>query len=239
MSSIVFTLLFKGFYFLLFLVLIIIYCSITPVFQSTSPCRLDTVVIYTLIGIVGTFVFASIFLIVLSIILRVPDVYGIRVEIIADCICLFTYIVSYAISLAVGLGIPANLVNTIGTSLYGISNIIITGTIPALRTFHKVEAADMDDLETWLQDDKLRTAFKQYCIKELAIENILFIEKCTEYKKLETRTENDVQTIVAQFLTSYSVNEINVNSRAISHVVRWQTGVHIFNNIGEQQELCT
>lgn len=234
LSSIIFTLLFKGFYVLLFLALAVIYCALTPIFKSASPCRLDALIIGIILGIVLLFVVTSLALVVISIIVRVPDVYLIRVEIVCDCICFLIYLAVSVVMLIIGFSQASNIVAGIGPAVYVMFNIVITAIIPALRTFKKYEEPDIHTLDTWLHNDSLRALFKvcartqvtpthqTYCKQELAIENIIFYEKCIEYKHLPVKSVQAVDAIISQFLTPNSVMEINVNSKSIANIVRKQ-----------------
>lgn len=155
--------LFKGFYFFLFLILIIIYCAVNPIFQSASPCRLDIPVIGAILGIIASFIVTSLLLVVLSIIMKVPDLYMIRVEVILDSLAFVLFIAVYGILLAIGNPVPTNIALSIGAALYIMFNMIITGLVPALRTFKRYEELDVHLLDTWLNDDRLRGLFKNYC----------------------------------------------------------------------------
>eukprot|EP01080_Neovahlkampfia_damariscottae_P001677 gene1677-446_t len=75
-------------------------------------------------------------------------------------------------------------------------------------------------LQEILSSDDLLTKFRKYCMKQRCIENLLFIERVGEFKKMTKETEKyqKIQKIIEEFMRMESIFELNVNQAQFKEV---------------------
>eukprot|EP01080_Neovahlkampfia_damariscottae_P005385 gene5385-9192_t len=71
-----------------------------------------------------------------------------------------------------------------------------------------------------LENEELKSAFRCFCMKELSVENFIFLEKCNEYKATskENSRREKADKIIEEFMTEDSLFELNINQAQIQEV---------------------
>lgn len=160
LSSLFFTLLFKGMFVIVFAVISVVAIFLNPyIFSTASPCRIDTYLSYTIIGVLVAFAVLSILLLIGSVICKVRDVFLIRMEIILDSVAFIICAVINS-SFVPSPVTTGNLTNIIASTVYMICNVFLSGIIPTIRSFASSDEEDVYALTTWLDDDEKRAIFK-------------------------------------------------------------------------------
>lgn len=198
------------------------------IFEKPDGCFLAPIAVAVTFTLCIIFSMAAMLFFGISLVLRMNDPFGIRMETLFD---MLGFIATSAIGLVSNIFMTtlgfqfASLLYQVCISAYLFYSITLTGIVPVLRSFCTRNAlnimdSNLKDLNVWLENDTLRGIFKHYSKSELAVENVLFYEECLAIARSKHISQAHVQHIVSNFLHPNASLEINVNTQKKLAIVR-------------------
>ncbi len=195
---------------------------------STSGCGIGK---FTYLPLAHVILYALIlFVLLLLLIGGVRDTYGIRYE----TVVITTIWVLGAIGFAVfpASQYPEHMEKQFPAGyilfLVVLIDIIITSTIPVILSFQKKyrsnQQVNTDVIRMILEDDKYRAVFKDYAVRSICAESIMFWEDAQEYKKIESNAdrEDKIEQMYSKYLEDNAPYELNIPSElreSVYHVI--------------------
>jgi hypothetical protein len=202
------------------------------IFQLAG-CSIDVMGIsYVPLGYV---IFYALIIIVLLLLLisGVKETYGIRLESLGLTVMWVIALIPFTVLVnAPSYGIPDARIELnyypSGTSLFigALIDIFITGTLPVILTYTKKYSnaihISTDEIRQTLENYSYRVKFKDYAMRSLCVESIIFWEEVQKFKRLTDH--EDRETMIHHLYEKYMVHsspfELNIQQSSILPIER-------------------